>query len=198
MKTYQEIEYKVAGISFREDEIIKKLGEVNDDYSLSKKEFIDEFAEDERVYKLDFPYATAQLIPEPENEYDPNAIAVVVDGVQIGYVPKNKAKAVRKLIDDPLYMGTTVEIQGGAYKVLRSDWDDDKGKDVYEIEKDECPLFATITIRMKYSEEYIAQMQAEEAQKKAAEAAAAAALAAQKQQEATSQKKGLFGLFRKK
>lgn len=205
MKTYQEIEYKVAGISFQEDVIIKQLAEENDDYQMTKKEFIEEDLEDERVYKYDFPYSTAELVPEPDNEYDPNAVAVKVDGVRIGYVPKGKAKAVKKLIADPLYMETRVEINGGPYKLLKSEWDDDKDKDVYELIKDEAPLFARITVCMKYSEEYLAQLQAEEAQKKAAAAQQQAApapkqavVAPVQRQPEPPKKKGLFGLFRKK
>ena len=35
----------------------------------------------------------AVLVPEPANEYDPNAIAVVVDGFLVGYLPRQTAAA---------------------------------------------------------------------------------------------------------
>ncbi len=35
--------------------------------------------------------ATAELHPEPTNEYDPNAIAVHVEGLKVGYLPREDA-----------------------------------------------------------------------------------------------------------
>jgi len=35
----------------------------------------------------------AHLIPEPENEYDPNAVRVEIDGSKVGYLPRDLAPA---------------------------------------------------------------------------------------------------------
>ena len=35
----------------------------------------------------------AHLIPEPENEYDPNAVRVEIDGLKVGYLPRDLAPA---------------------------------------------------------------------------------------------------------
>ena len=37
--------------------------------------------------------AEAHLIPEPENEYDPNAVRVEIDGHKVGYLPRDLAPA---------------------------------------------------------------------------------------------------------
>jgi len=37
--------------------------------------------------------ATAHLIPEPDNAYDPSAIRVEIDGHKVGYVPRDLAAA---------------------------------------------------------------------------------------------------------
>lgn len=40
-----------------------------------------------------------KFVDEPENEYDPNAIAIYVNGYgQIGYVPKNQTKELKETI----------------------------------------------------------------------------------------------------
>lgn len=39
-----------------------------------------------------------ELIPEPENPSDPNAIKVIVDGQHIGYVPVKKCAKVKKIL----------------------------------------------------------------------------------------------------
>jgi hypothetical protein len=43
-------------------------------------------------------YGTALLEPEPTNEFDPTAVKVVVEGVQVGYIPKFDSAAVTQMI----------------------------------------------------------------------------------------------------
>ena len=42
--------------------------------------------------------ATAVLVPEPTNEFDPTAVKVVIEGVQVGYIAKFDSAAVTKMI----------------------------------------------------------------------------------------------------
>lgn len=41
---------------------------------------------------------TAQLIPEDENPYHRNSIGVAIDGKIVGYLPRNEATHLRKLL----------------------------------------------------------------------------------------------------
>ena len=43
-------------------------------------------------------YGIATLEPEPTNEFDPTAVKVVVEGVQVGYIPKFDSAAVTLMI----------------------------------------------------------------------------------------------------
>ena len=43
--------------------------------------------------------ATAVLEPEPTNEFDPTAVKIVVEGVQVGYIAKFDSAAVTKMIE---------------------------------------------------------------------------------------------------
>ena len=43
-------------------------------------------------------YGTAILEPEPTNEFDPTAVKVVFEGVQVGYIPKFDSSAVTQMI----------------------------------------------------------------------------------------------------
>ena len=45
-------------------------------------------------------YGTATLEPEPTNEFDPTAVKVVVEGVQVGYIPKFDSPAVTQMIQE--------------------------------------------------------------------------------------------------
>jgi hypothetical protein len=43
-------------------------------------------------------FTTATLEPEPTNAFDPTAVKVVVDGIQVGYIPKFDSAQVTKMI----------------------------------------------------------------------------------------------------
>ena len=47
---------------------------------------------------LDRREHSLELIPEPENKHDPNAIKVIVDGQHIGYVPAKECEKVKKIL----------------------------------------------------------------------------------------------------
>lgn len=62
----------------------------------------------------------ARIVPEPENPYDANALAVLVatsDGVKhIGYVPKENAARLAPFLEDEPLTGQIVAITGGFVK----------------------------------------------------------------------------------
>lgn len=43
-------------------------------------------------------YSTAVLVLEPTNPFDPNAVKVVVEGTQVGYIPKLDSPAVTEMV----------------------------------------------------------------------------------------------------
>jgi len=78
-----------------------------------------------------------RLEKEPDNEYDKNAIKVILnDFSKIGYIPKEKTLQVGKLIDDNKILSMYFSITGGKYKL----WD---GED---LETDEDEYSVTLTI----------------------------------------------------
>ena len=50
----------------------------------------------------------AELRPEPTNEFDPDAIAVIVDGKRVGYIAKNHARKVKTYIQDVMRLECTI------------------------------------------------------------------------------------------
>ncbi len=109
--------FNIAGTSFREADIIKNFADDNDDYNLPAKELKEDF-DGQRVYKYDFLTAVPELRPEPENEYDPNAIAVYSDGIQIGYVKKGSTAHLRKVLEQRKIISMKLNISGGDYKYV--------------------------------------------------------------------------------
>ena len=43
-------------------------------------------------------YGIAILEPEPTNEFDPTAVKVLVEGIQVGYIPKFDSPAVTEMV----------------------------------------------------------------------------------------------------
>ena len=136
-KNTDYIELSVAGYDYKQNELKSLLEYINDEYTLSKKAFLEEVAD--RVYQYDTEYHPAQLVREPKNEYDPNAIAVYVDDVHIGYI----AKKDQKRIDLEQIESAEVEVYGGKFKEI--DFDE------YEetIRQGEIPYKARLYVILK-------------------------------------------------
>ena len=141
--------FYVAGISYREKDVINNLFEENDYYSMTKKELVEIDYTDERIFKYIPSFSSVRLEPDPDNEYDKNAIKVLLDDVHIGFVPKEKTTRVANILKrDPVI---SCSLYGGPYKIIVEDYDDEKEKEVYSIEKDSTAIGAKVT--MKYSKE---------------------------------------------
>lgn len=107
--------HKVAGCDYRQAEI-KSLGKINPDYSLKKNELIKKKMLDIKVYEYIFPKYSAELVPEPTNEHDPNAIKVIIDGVHVGYIKKGSCTRIHNLINSGGIKGIEAILYGGNYK----------------------------------------------------------------------------------
>lgn len=142
----QSHNFNIAGLYHYENDIINSLIDTNYYYDLNKQELIDEVGEDERVYEYDFESDKVELKDEPNNEYDPKAIAIYVDGIKIGYVKKGSTSRVRNLLKKDV-TSIWIRIAGGKYKILEYDYDEDK----YNLYKENEPvsLFGKITIDVR-------------------------------------------------
>ena len=143
---YKTENHHVTGTSYRQTEI-ESLGEDNPIYEYSKRELIDEGYEDEKVYYYDFNPYTVELIEEPDNKFDPNAVKVVIDSVHVGYIKKGSCTHVKNLLKSGRIAKIDAEIHGGKYKILYSEYDEDKDKEVYEVETGESNYYVTVEIK---------------------------------------------------
>jgi len=85
------IETHVAGVTFK-----------NEDGS-DRQEFIKLYVE---------PGMAADLLPEPENPYDPSAIMVIIYGVQIGHIPRDITSRLNSAISAGALVNATVDWVG--------------------------------------------------------------------------------------
>ena len=100
MKTMQLF---LAGADhYRED--ILKIVKKNPNTGSGKREY--------SFYPLD---CDAELIPEPENVADKNAVKVMAKGVKVGYIPAENAEAIKGFLKSGMITGCRVKILGGNY-----------------------------------------------------------------------------------
>lgn len=56
-------------------------------------------------------YVFAQLVPEPTSRYDPNAVAVKIDGATVGYLSRAKAPVVGAVVREKESTGRSVWVR---------------------------------------------------------------------------------------
>lgn len=146
-KPHAEFErHKVAGTTYHLDAIME-LAEDNPDYDMTQREIIDAGMEEERIYQYTFPDSPVELVDDPDNEQDPNAIKVLVAGQHIGYIKRGSTGRIHKLQRSGRVLGITAEIYGGRYKVVRSV--EEYQTQHYEMDRDESNYGAAIELRIQ-------------------------------------------------
>lgn len=73
-------------------------------------------------YKYKYFEKPCDLIPEPKNEFDKNAVAVYCQGLKIGYVPADMCDTVKKCIKKNY--SAKVSIRPGIYREFDPDEDE--------------------------------------------------------------------------
>lgn len=136
--------YHLTGVDHYRDNILN-LALENDDYSKSKRELIDDFMTEERIWKYNFYPSEVDLVPEPDNLYDPNAIKVIVDNEHVGYIKKGSCKHLLKVIAEGRLGNIDCTIGGGPYKYIYEEYDDN-GNEKYEMERDEVSFAVVLHI----------------------------------------------------
>jgi len=139
--------HKVAGVSHYLDNILSMAID-NPYYELSKEEIVDEFLVDEHIYQYYFSTSKTELIEEPDNEYDSNAIKVIIDGMHIGYIKKGSCTHIKNLFKADRIKSITSEIYGGTYKYVYEDEEEDD-KYYMDIIGDKNNFKITITLTLK-------------------------------------------------
>lgn len=104
---YPNIE--VAGESYRESEITRALGRSPDVNEEIEETFV------------------AELVPEPDNPHDKNAISVRINGHVVGYIERDQTAPSLPAIQRIAASGHTATTTARIWAVRRSDW---QGEDV--------------------------------------------------------------------
>lgn len=116
--------FDIVGIAYHE-EALMELADDDSEYEESKKQLIENGQIDEHIYKYLFLPKKVELVPEPDNPKDPNAIKVVADGIHIGYIRAGDCADVKGLLDSGDVVNIKADIDGGPYRCITEDDDGD-------------------------------------------------------------------------
>ncbi|EFU63391.1 HIRAN domain-containing protein [Streptococcus oralis] len=132
-KTVEKILFRVAGVTNYKKAVKQACNDIAEDndipeYSryygdLTTQEIREELEEiGGQIFKYqDLSTTEVELVPEPTNKYDSNAIKVLIFDNFVGYIPGKIAKNIRHYFDDDKYIFISeAEIKGGPYK----EWDE--------------------------------------------------------------------------
>lgn len=132
----------------------RKIATQNYFYNAGKNDLVELDMVNEKIWEYEYSDRNPQLVPEPDNEFDKNAIKVIVDGQHIGYIKKGSCAHLLKVINEGRLISIKCQIGGGRYKYLTLDEDDSYGIDdeddeeTYTLEKDSAPYFVILNIKV--------------------------------------------------
>lgn len=106
----KNVHLRVHGTSYQEENI-KSLLMYSDDYSA--KELKDMYDDYELIQFDQFKKSPVTLVPEPNNEYDPNAVKVLINGIHVGYIGKTYCAACKRRLEAGKIKRIIVDIIGG-------------------------------------------------------------------------------------
>ncbi|WP_025728471.1 HIRAN domain-containing protein [Atopobacter phocae] len=135
--------FYVKGTTFSEhfNEVVKKIIEETS-FSAFEGMTNKEIEEDGgKIYKHTGYTRKFRLESEPDNPHDKNAIAVFIDNMHVGYVPKEIAKEIQHLLNERYELSGITELVGGPYKEY------DYSKDKVVTTKNNYGLKMDIAIR---------------------------------------------------
>ena len=123
-RTIYDVVLKVKGISYHQEafsDLCQELIQESDDVpylGYTSKEIKEELIFSDRFYKYSpFELSDVDFVPELDNQFDPNAVKIVVRGYHLGYVTKSKNRKVLRLTADQNNEVIKIaKIYGGDYK----------------------------------------------------------------------------------
>lgn len=130
-RTIYDVVLKVKGISYHREafsDLCQELIQESDEVpylGYTSKEIKEELIFSDRFYKYSpFELSDVDFVPELDNQFDPNAVKIVVRGYHLGYMTKSKSRKVLRLTTDSNNEVVKIaKIYGGDYKDINPESD---------------------------------------------------------------------------
>lgn len=140
--------YQAAGVCYYLDALLSMM-EPNYLYGYKKQELIDCCSYEENIYKQTVTVDKIELVPEPDNPHNPNAIKIMLNDKLVGYIPAVDCPHLLEVLNDDRIVNIHCEVSGGKYKRVNEDYDFDKDRSTYRMETGEDDYGITLYIREK-------------------------------------------------
>lgn len=137
--------YRAVGMSYRLDALLS-LGVRNEDYNKPVKDLVAEGLTEQSIYEYNFFPWLAELVPEPDNPHDQKAIKVVINGIHVAYIKAGSCAHLLKVIRENRVKKIDCKIRGGKYKYVSCEYDDERDKETYTMERGEKPYTVTLYV----------------------------------------------------
>lgn len=142
--------HRIVGLEHRKANVMK-LAKENPLYKLDKAAILKQGLTNTCIHKYIFTDGPTELVQEPDNPHDPNAIKVVVAGQHIGYIKAGSCAHLNKVINEGRIEKILCRIYGGPYKGAFQDYDETldagfTGKPTYVMETDTEDIRAEIRV----------------------------------------------------
>lgn len=102
---------------------IARLGHENPNWGKSHAILLDEGLCGKKIYRWNYTNRPVQLIPEPSNPHDPNAVFVQVAGEKVGYIRREENRHVLDILKNHSVEQISAFIGGGPYMVVSTNGD---------------------------------------------------------------------------
>lgn len=135
----QKEDFTVVGIQYYSNNF-RQLATPNPDYDLPDDELKELFATKRRIGQYTYITKPVELVPDPTNEHDPNAIEVHINGLLVGFISSDDNAHVLSLLKGADIKYISSYVRGGKYCSLG---------ELGEIL--ESKVSPSITVRIAYS-----------------------------------------------
>lgn len=132
-------DFNVVGTHYHEDSL-KKLASLTEDWRKSVKTLIGEGKVGTKIFKYTYINKPVKIVPDPGNVHDKNAMKVLIAGEHVGFIPRDEAPYVKKILETTSVKYITASVRGGTYKVISTNGD-----------KIETPDSVRIKVRIAYA-----------------------------------------------
>lgn len=119
---------------------LEQLSKENEDYNKDAQTLANEGKLEKAIYEYKYKNSPVELVPEPENKNDSNAIRVDINGLKIGYISREENLSVKKILGSGNVEKISAFIGGGKYKKVMPD---------LSVINDEKDISIKITIKQK-------------------------------------------------
>lgn len=120
--THLQETFEIPGAYYHRTSIAK-VATPNPDWRKNCKSLIKAGKANQKIYRFERTTKTAELVEEPNNPHDKNAVMVIVDGEKIGYIGADENLHVKSILKSKTIKSISATITGGEYKTIISESD---------------------------------------------------------------------------